>query len=351
MMNMKKILLCVLTLLPLGAMAQRLVVEKTAVDCGKTAYKQPVTATFELQNKSSKKLVIKEVKTDCGCTTVEYPQTGVSGGDQFQVKVTYDARQLGHFHKMVGIVSNASEKPLYLTMTGVVLADLQDYSGTYPYEMGDLLLDRRDLEFDDVNKGDMPVQEVHILNNGKKVLHPNVMHLPSYLSAVVTPERLLPGRSGKVTLTLNSSNLRDYGLTQSSVYMAQEPGDKVSATNEMGISIVLLPALSEMNTTRAPRLTLSSDSVEIVFNGKAKRKGEIILTNQGNATLEITSLQMFTSGLEVTLNKRTLSPGKSTRLKVTAYHDQLSKVRTRPRILMITNDPSRPKVILHIHTK
>ena len=60
---------------------------------------------------------------------------------------------------------------------------------------------------------------------------------------------------------------------------------------------------------------------------------------------------MFTSGLEVTLNQRSLDPGESTKLKVTAYREQLSKVRTRPRILMITNDPNRPKVILYIQIK
>ena len=248
-------------------------------------------------------------------------------------------------------MSNASEKPVFLTMTGVVLAEMEGSVDAYPYEIGELRLDKRDLEFDDVNKGDMPVQEVHILNSGKKVLSPNVMHLPSYLSADLTPARLAPGRSGKIVFTLNSSNLRDYGLTQSSVYLAKEPGEKVSPSNEMGVSVVLLPALSRGDVSNVPRLALSSENIEIAFAGKSKKKNEIILSNQGSAPLEISSLQMFTSGLEVTLNQRSLDPGESTKLKVTAYREQLSKVRTRPRILMITNDPNRPKVILYIQIK
>lgn len=340
-----------LTLLSLSVSAQRLVITKSVIDCGNTAYMHPVTATFELWNKSTKKMVIHAVKTDCGCTKVEYPKESIAGGEHFLVKVTYDARQLGHFHKMAAVMSNASDSPTFLTMTGVVLSEMEGSVDAYPYEVGELRLDKRDLEFDDVNKGDMPVQEVHILNNGKKVLSPNVMHLPPYLSAELTPSRLAPGRTGKIVFTLNSSNLRDYGLTQSSVYIAKEPGDKVSTSNEMGVSVVLLPALMGTDVSNAPRLVLSSENIEIAFEGKSKKKGEIILTNQGSAPLEISSLQMFTSGLEVTLNQRSLAPGESTKLKVTVYREQLSKVRTRPRILMITNDPNRPKVILHIQIK
>jgi hypothetical protein len=58
---------------------------------------------------------------------------------------------------------------------------------------------------------------------------------------------------------------------------------------------------------------------------------------------------MFTSGLKMTLGKRTIVPGGTTSLKVTAFADQLAKVRTRPRVLMITNDPKRPKVVITIN--
>ena len=49
--------------------------------------------------------------------------------------------------------------------------------------------------------------------------------------------------------------------------------------------------------------------------------------------------------------KRELEAGESTTLKVTAYRDGLKEERTRPRILMITNDPERAKVVVRIKTK
>ena len=337
------------TFLPLSA--QKLIVTNTVVDCGRTGYEQSITATFELRNKGKRRLVIESVKPDCGCTAVEFPKE-VGAGDKFTIKMTYDARQLGHFHKMAAIKSNGSKTPVYLTMKGLVLADFRDYSGEYPYSVGDLLFDKSDLEFDDVNKGDAPVEEIHILNNSTTKMEPRLLHLPPYLSATVAPETLAPGRAGTITVTLDSEKLRDYGLTQTSVYLAQQLGEKVSADNEMGVSVILLPdlkAFEDANKASAPRLQISATDIDFTdFGRKSKKSAEITLVNTGTSRLSVSSLQMFTSGLKVTLGSRAIAPGQSTTLKVTGYAADLAKVRTRPRILMITNDPDHPKVIINI---
>ena len=77
------------------ASAQKLIIEKTTVDVGRTGYQQPITAVFEFRVKGSKKVRINEVRPDCNCTKVEYPKTDQS--DKFQIRMTYDAQQLGHF--------------------------------------------------------------------------------------------------------------------------------------------------------------------------------------------------------------------------------------------------------------
>ena len=329
------------------ASAQKLSVTSTTVNCGRTGFEQPVTATFELRNKGLKRLVIEDVHPDCGCTAVEYPKE-VGVGDKFTIKMTYDARQLGHFHKMAAVKSNGSKKPVYLTMTGVVLPDMLDYTGDYPVSMGDLLLDKSELEYDDVNKGDTPVEEIHVMNNGTKKMTPNVMHLPPYLSAIVQPETLAPGRSGTITVMLNSEKLRDFGLTQTSVYIAKELGEKVSQNNEMPVSVVLLPPLNTSNAAE-PKLQISATDIDFTdFGSKSKKTAEITLLNVGQAPLTISSLQMFTSGLKVTLGKREIAPGQSTELKVTGFAEELQKLRARPRILMITNDPTNPKIVINI---
>ena len=58
---------------------------------------------------------------------------------------------------------------------------------------------------------------------------------------------------------------------------------------------------------------------------------------------------MFTSGLKLTLKSREIDPGQTTTLKITGIASDLQKVRKRPRILMITNDPDHSKVVININ--
>ncbi|MBP3757845.1 MAG: DUF1573 domain-containing protein [Prevotella sp.] len=352
-MNKKSILLSCLSVLALTASAQKITTDNETIDCGKIVYNQPATVNFELKNKGGSKLVIKDVRTSCGCTTVDYPRTPVEGGASFTVSATYDARQLGHFFKQVAIYSNASSEPTYLTMTGVVVEKVIDFSGEYPYKLGDVLVDKNEIEFDDVNSGDMPMQKIHIMNNSTKTVTPVIMHLPAYLKANISPTRIAPGHSGEATITLLSKKLRNFGLSQTSVYLGMFPGDKVGQGKEIGVSAILLPGFSDLTDFQrlnAPKLQLSEESIDIDLEGKKKKTTTLILQNVGKDMLDIQEVQMFTVGLQLQLNKRHLAPGEEAKLKVT-IKDEIKSARTKPRILMITNDPNRAMVVININVK
>lgn len=347
---MKKALLFIVSSLYFSvAQAQRLSVAKPTVDVGRTGYEMPVTATFELRNKGLRKLVIHDVKADCYCTKVDFPKEEIGVGDKFTIRMTYDARQLGHFNKQAAILSNGSKNPVYITMTGVVLTDLKNWSGSYPYDYNGLLGTINNLEFDNVNKGEQRTFEMLVMNNGTQAMRPNVLHLPAYLTAKAYPETLAPGHSGKVLFTLHSEKIHNYGLTQTSVYLAQELGEKVNPSTEIPVSAVLLPSV--VQTANAPVLELSDTTLNLDFGKRSKASGEIVLTNKGLSRLDISSLQMFTRGLKVTLGKSRLLPGESTRLKITAVAAELKKARVVPRVLMITNDPKQSKVVITVKSR
>jgi len=82
---------------------------------------------------------------------------------------------------------------------------------------------------------------------------------------------------------------------------------------------------------------------------KEKKSQNIIVKNVGKSDLEITDLQVFNSALGVQLKKRVLKPGASTKMKITAYGKYLKKMKGTPRVLMITNDPNRPKIIVKVN--
>ena len=332
------------------AFAQKLTIDKTTIDVGKTGFQVPVTATFEMRNKSSKQMVISRLETDCGCTTIDGPKT-IGPGERFTISMTYDARMLGHFTKQATLSSNASPEPVYLNMKGVVLTDVVDYSKRYPYDMGGMLASINNIEFDDVKKGEHREVEINLMNNTEQDMTPNMLHLPSYLHALAMPEKLEPNRSGKIILTLNSEEVQQYGLTQVSIYLAKKLGEKISSDTEIPVSIVLLPdmtAFEGQNIELAPRLQLSAQALNLDAHHK---NGTIILSNTGKSVLKVTSLQMFTGGVQVKLPKSELQPGESTKLRVNIIPNQIRKARSKPRILMITNDPQHAKEVITINVE
>ena len=340
---------------PLGMQAQQLVTKQPIVDCGQILFRRPVAIEFTVKNKSDKALTIQKVRTDCGCTSVTYPQHPIPKGDTFKVVATYDARQMGHFEKQVGLYTNNEEQPLRLTLRGVVVDEVVDFVGDFPCQIGDLRTDKDNLEFDDVNRGDRPFQKIHVFNPTSKAVEPQVMHLPDYLQAQVSPSKIAAGKSGVITISLDSRKLRDFGLAQTSIYLGRYPGDKVSSEKELPVSAVLLPDfrhLSETDLLNAPNMQLSSHTLDLgSFDGKKKKKGEIVISNKGKKPLEIRSIQMFTVGLSLSLEGKTIEPGASAKLKITAIASELKKARSQPRVLLITNDPENPKVVIAVRIK
>ena len=344
-----------LVLASLGASAQKIEAVNKVVDCGQTVYQSPATAEFEIKNKSSRPTRIVDVRMSCGCTDVEYPREEIPADGKFTIRVTYDAQTMGHYNKLVDIYTEGNEKPLVLRMRGQVVREIVDFSGKYDFMLGSIHSDCNDVEFDDVNRGERPQKKIHIRNTSSETIQPVVMHLPDYLTADVSPSKIAPGHSGVVTMTLDSKRLKDMGLTQTSVFLGSFPGDRVGREKEISVSAVLLPKFDNLTASQlanAPRMSLSTTELDLgAFNGKKKLKGEIIIRNDGKTSLNIKSLQMFTVGLQVSLNKQKLMPGETAKLKVTAEERLLKTARSKPRVLMITNDPNLPKVTIKIITE
>jgi len=332
--------------------AQSLTAINDIIDCGQVEYMQPVSAEFELRNTSNRSVRIRRVETYCGCVVAEFTRKQISTKDKATVKITYDAMQMGHFDKVIEVYCGNEDQPLTLRMKGVVVREATDYAGNFPYKMGVLMTDRNTLEFDDVNSGDQPQLLMHVRNVGSEVVQPTIMHLPDYLNADVSPSTLPPGRTGTITVTLDSRLVDDLGLTQTRVYLGSRPGEKVSAEKEITVSVVVIPQFDDMTEAElrdAPRIELSTQ--KLLFdpaNNSRKQRQEILITNTGQSELHISNLQMFTEGLMLSLNKQTISPGDVAKLKVGIDTDMLKNVQSEPRILMITNDPDNPKVVVRI---
>ena len=346
------ILSIIMSAMSLTATAQHLTATQQVIDLGNILYRQPTTVNFTLQNDSREQVYIDKVKTSCGCTTVDYPQKGIKKGEKVMLSATYDAKQLGHFEKLVGVYMRGVSEPMMLRIKGVVVSGESNFNGEYVCALGVLKTDKDYIEFDDVNRGDKPMQELRIYNSTSETVEPVLMHLPDYLTATITPKKIAPGRTGVARIILDSRKVKDFGLVQTNIYLGSFPGDKVSDEKELPVSTVLLPEyqnLTNEERMQAPVMQIYPQKLKLgAFNGKSKKKGEVVIRNVGKSTLDIRSLQLFTPGLKVSLDNRSIPAGGATKIKVTAYRDELKKAKGKPRFLMITNDPEFQKVTIQV---
>ena len=320
---------------------------------GQIEWKHPVSVQYTITNTGDQPLVLTEVEPDCACSVAQWTKTPIAPGEKGMVNVTFDAEALGHFHKSVAIYSNAEPHLVYLKFSGEVVQEIKDYTKTHPYLIGQIRIDKNNLDFPDVQPGDKPVIHIGVVNLSDRPYEPVLMHLPPYLQMEVKPNVLQKGEKGVITLTLDSEKLTDLGLTQTSVYLARFAGDKVGDENEIPVSAILLPDFSGMTVTEktnAPSIQLSTKDVDMsaVLAKKSKARQDIILTNTGRSPLQIRKLQVFHPAVGVSLKKSLLQPGESTRLRVNVVKKNIGKKRRHLRLLMITNDPMQPKVEINI---
>lgn len=319
---------------------------------GDLHWKVPTAVRFQLSNVGTEPLTIETVQPDCGCTHATWPQQPIAPGESATITAHFDAQTLGSFQKMISVKTNADAQPQYLSFKGRVVAEVHDVDKDFPYAIGDIRLSTDNIEFDDIERGQLQEKLIYVYNGSKQDYMPQLLHLPKYLSAYAEPEVLRPGRVGRLRLTLNSQELHTMGLTQTSIYLARYPGDKVGRDTEIGLSATLLPPHVEDAALlhQAPALLMDSLIHLGSFGSKKKLKGELWLTNAGHSLLTISALQVYNPGISVQLDKRSLKPGERTRLRLVAHKD-LDLFKGSHRLLLISNDPRQPKRVVQVLMK
>ena len=348
-MNKRTIITLIAAAITMAAAAQVKVVGDTC-SLGTVTFGTVAHAVFTVRNYGTSPVTVRPVNAGCDCRIVEYPMRALRPGESAAVRVDYRARLLGTFTRSVAIAAEGSARPLYLTLHGRVDDGLSDFTGDYKFRLNGFKIDKNNIEFDEVRRGDRLTQHIFIYNDSTVIAEPQLMHLPPYLTASVEPARLAPGHGGVITVSLDSRKIHDFGLNQTAVYLGSYAGDRVSDDKEITLSAVLLPDVDRTPASIAPHMALSATELNLGrFGKKSKLHGVIKITNTGYSTLEIRSLQLFTVGLQLDLSKTKIEPGGSASLKITALKPAVFRARSKPRVLMITNSPTEPKAVVKVN--
>ena len=347
---MKKILLLsIIVLSAVTAMAQpKIEFDTTSKNVGYVLWRTPVDVTYSFTNKGDKPLVLSRVIPSCGCVTAEWTKVPVMPGASGVVKVTFDAEAIGRFYKDVEILCNASYQPIYLDFDGEVTADSKDYMFTHPFNYNAIRLNKDEIAFGEVARGQKNTVEILIANTSNKAYRPMIMHLPEYLEFEAEPKALSRGDAGKIRLTIDTEKLPEYGMNETSVYLSRYMGDEVSKENMIKVTALLLPDTDNESgyaKNNPPHLSLSAEAIDFSVLKRHQKKSQVMmLTNTGHSDLKIHNIQLSGTSLNVDMKASVIKPGMSVKMKVVVSARNLDRDGKMPEIMLITNDPKQQVV-------
>ncbi|MBO5699693.1 MAG: DUF1573 domain-containing protein [Bacteroidaceae bacterium] len=316
---------------------------------GEVKWQMPTRLVFEVQNVGDQPLQLIDVVPDCDCTAAQWSEAPIEPGKKGEIVVLFDATLLGTFQKSIAVLTNENQQPTYLHFSGKVVKNVKYTSADFNSHMGEIHTSTDVIEFNNVQKGEMPKATITIFNGSSRAFHPELMFLPDYLSAVSMPDYIEPGQIGELHIELNSNLLRDMGLTQTSVYLSRFIGDRISPENEISISATVIPQLSVSpeQLKFAPQIELSDTLLTIGDFGKKKKlKKKLLIKNTGASDLNIERIQLYNPGMNISINKSSIKPGESAKVNITLFAD--NKRKGSQKILLITNDPRKPQVIIEL---
>lgn len=95
-------------------------VTPTSFDFGDLTLNVPSTHDFKFKNTGDVPLLIDNVRSVCSCTATEWTETPVPPGKEGFIRVVYDSRKLGYFHRKVTVFFHHQKKGEKLFLEGFV---------------------------------------------------------------------------------------------------------------------------------------------------------------------------------------------------------------------------------------
>jgi hypothetical protein len=333
----------------------RLSLNRENLYLGEIEWKQPASVECTVTNTGNQPLILTDIIPSCGCVVANWTKSPIYPGNKGTINITYDAKLLGHFHKSANIYSNASPQAIRLNFTGVVVQKPKDDVNAYPHVFEQIRTDKNEITFPLVYHGQHSATTINLINLSDQPYKPELINLPPFLKMTKTPHILQKGEKGTIELTLETDQLNDEGLIQTSTYLSRFQNDEINNENEIPISIILLPYILQKNEQMKDIPVITLSETNLVFNIKSINTNEtshnITIANAGKAPLLIRKLQVTHPGIEVNLKKKMIQPDKSTDMKITIQKNKLILSNdNRIQILIITNDPDQPIAIVNVKT-
>lgn len=351
---MKKMITLVAILFSMATMAQEAVMtfNKTTHDFGKINEADGrVTTIFEVKNEGMAPLVLTNVRASCGCTTPKWTREPIEPGQTGEITVTYNpSGRPGRFQKSITITSNVSTEPTRLYIKGEVIP--KPAQASYPYKVGELSLQKNNINFGSIRKGTPKTFEIEYANTTTEEITVDLVfdYDKTYWKPFISMTKLAPNATGKLQVTLQTDECPLYGPEETTMYFVvngkkyTEPANAITFKadikedfTKMTPEEMQLAPIMEVNTT------LNIGAVKV---GK-KKSAKLVINNAGINPLLIHRMYSNDKNIGI-VPPKSIKGGKMEEINVTINTANVTPAVYTRELTIITNDPKRPVVRLTI---
>ncbi|MDO4755980.1 MAG: DUF1573 domain-containing protein [Parabacteroides sp.] len=311
--------------------------------------------TFTIKNTGNGPLVITRITASCGCTQPEWSKEPIAPGKSGKVKITYDPKgRPGPFYKTISIYSNGKKGSFALGIKGTVTPKELKPIFTYPYSIGELNLETKNILFNTVRPKETVGYKIHVINEGKTSMNIHIGKLPTYLNVVATPSALAPEEVGEITVLLDANSVKRKGrLTAEIPITVQSIGQKKGITEPLRLAANMIDDFSKYSAAEKAKAPVAKLSGTLLDFGKLPNKSSLIplvggrihgtidITNTGKSPLVIYSATCDDERVAVSGGRKEIKPGDTVTLKVTIRPKEI-KTKLEALINIVCNDPNGP---------
>ncbi|MCI5776399.1 MAG: DUF1573 domain-containing protein [Bacteroidales bacterium] len=309
----------------------------------------PVSFVFKYSNTGTTPLIITQVNASCGCTTPEWTRKPLRGGENGEIKVTFNpANRPGVFNKTITVYSNSETPTTILRISGKVLQRPKTIEDEYPVVMDSLRLENQHIPFTKVLPKEVKKAELKVVNTSSVAVTPTFINVPAHVTIESQPATIQPGQKALFVATYDAEKKNDWGYVTDRVYVIFDGQRQYK--NQITLSASIEEDFSDVKDEDAPVLEVNErnhDFGEIQQGTKAEC--DFIVTNTGKSNLIIRKVKASCGCTAVTPQKTVLAKGESTAVHV-AFDSRGKSGRQSKTITVISNDPKNSNIILRIQS-
>ncbi len=311
--------------------------------------------TFYFTNTGNDTLHLKKVQPTCGCTASDWTKTPVLPGQQGMVTAVYDPiGRPGPFKKSILVQSNAKSSPnMSLFISGEVIPRQKTYADTFRVHLGDLLFDRNNPAFMNLQYNEVRRDTIRFYNNSDKEMQISLKESPTHIGASLSVQKLKPQQRGFLVLTYDAGKMTTPGNRNDRVVLqTNDPKQEVKMlfVTSSVIAKPQDPTPEQLYPFQMGNLRMVRNSVSFpdILN-TAKKTDSMTLYNNGTYPVNI-AFKEVPKHISAALSSPVIEPGKTVALRITYDASKTNQFGfvTNDRIMMQTNDTLQPLKVLYV---